>query len=94
MQHPCTPHLKTPMCLFLCWAPFAYVLRACLRAVPDGRACQSLRSGCARGAQLLRSLEAFKHAVLLCDMGARGWRILYANEPWSKATGAPRACRV
>ena len=32
--------------------------------------------------------------MLLCDMGARGWRILYANEPWSKATGALRGCRV
>jgi hypothetical protein len=37
---------------------------------------------------LLRSLEAFKRGVLLCDMAARGWRILYANEAWSKATGA------
>ncbi|KAK9834150.1 hypothetical protein WJX81_003157 [Elliptochloris bilobata] len=37
--------------------------------------------------QLLRSLEAYKRAVLLCDMSSRGWRILYANEPWSKATG-------
>ena len=39
------------------------------------------------GAQLLRSLEAFQRAVLMCDMGSRGWRILYANEAWSKATG-------
>jgi hypothetical protein len=37
--------------------------------------------------RLLRTLNAFRQAVGLCDMGARGWPILFANDAWISQLG-------
>ena len=43
--------------------------------------------------KLLRSLDTFTAPIMLCDMAARGWPILHANEAWVKRLGAWPACR-
>ena len=37
--------------------------------------------------KLLRSLDTFSAPIMLCDMLARGWPILHANEAWVKRLG-------
>lgn len=37
--------------------------------------------------KLLRSLNAFQQAVVLLDMGARGWPVLFANNAWISRLG-------
>lgn len=38
---------------------------------------------------LLRTLDCFKEGLLLVDLSpGSDWRILYANEAWTAATGA------
>ena len=37
--------------------------------------------------KLLRGLDTFSAPIMLCDMAARGWTILHANEAWVKRLG-------
>ena len=37
--------------------------------------------------KVLRGLDAFSAPIMLCDMAARGWPILHANEAWVKRLG-------
>lgn len=39
------------------------------------------------GAPAVRKLSAFDEAVVLCDVGAKGWPIRFVNSRWCKATG-------
>ncbi|KAL4447293.1 hypothetical protein ABPG77_007326 [Micractinium sp. CCAP 211/92] len=42
----------------------------------------------------VRKLAAFDEAVLLCDVSAKGWPILFVNSQWCKATGASEAASL
>lgn len=37
---------------------------------------------------MLRTLNAFKQAIMLCDVAARGWPVLHANDALLQQLGA------
>lgn len=49
---------------------------------------QALQSAAVERTALLRSMDAFSEAVMLCDTSQPSWPLLYTNKAFTEATGA------